>query len=578
MATTQPFRIRLLGTFALERDGHEVQRFHANRPELLLMYMAVAPDTWHLRKSIAADLWPATDVSTARKHLSYNLFLLKKITAGHGLETPFEETRHALRLRPDLGLDTRDFLHALAAAGAAQTVDGRLRHLEAALELYGQGLLPSHRQPWLTVPQQRLAELADGARQMMTVALPAPAAAIAGQLPGLAGAWAPGGPIGLASDGGPAPAFPGLVDGPAEAPPHDGDEAGWTLGAWAAWADEAEAAVHGPDRDAWLAQFDDRAAALADAVEHAIRRGRALEALPICAALSDYYRLRRRLPEGRRLLDRLLAEVRAVPPQLHARALHSAGTMAYFDGDRETARRRLEQALARWRALKEPGVGLLRTLGNLAIALQGLHELDRAAEIYDQCLAMAQRLDEPRLAATALYNAAQNEIRRRDPARARALIAQRQALLAERPDVVELARTYALEAAVDILLGAPDDARHAAALALSLYTSAGDGDGTAHALRLLGQIALADGDADGAEAHYDESLAVAERSRSFWDVGQSLAGLALVYRERGDEAKAQATYLRASGLLRAAQDDESVRRLAAEFAARAPATAPAVAG
>lgn len=571
MGTHQPYRIRLLGTFALEHDGQVQQRFNANRPELLLMYMAVAPDTWHLRKSIAADIWPATDVSTARKHLSYNLFLLKKLTSAYGLDTPFEETRHALRLRPDIGLDTRDFLHALAAAGAAPTIEARLRHLEAALETYGQGLLPSHRQPWLTVHQQRLEELAEGARQMMAVALPAPVAAFAGQLHGVAGAWSPGGPAhhGPTPTGLP-PAYPSTVDAPADAPPADGAAPPRrALDELVAWAAAAETAIQGPERDDWLAQFDAQAPAIAAAVDQAIARGRALDALPMLAALWDYYRLGHRLPEGRRLLDRLLAEVRAAPPLVHARALHAAGTMAYFDGDREAARRLLDKALARWRALKEPGTGLLRTLGNLAIALQGLNELDRAAEIYDQCIAMARGLDEPRLVSTALYNAAQNEIRRRDSERARQFVEQRQALLAERPDVVELARTYALQAAVDILRGAPDDARHAAALALSLYTSAGDGDGTSHALRLLGQLALAGGDVEASAAYYEESLEVAERNRSFWDVGQSLGGLALVHRARGDAAKAQATLVRATGLLRAAQDDESVRRLTAEFAASA---------
>ncbi|MFN8423232.1 MAG: hypothetical protein U0470_07475 [Anaerolineae bacterium] len=95
MIAPEHFGVRLLSEFRLERDGQPVRHFNANRPELLLMYMAVAPDTWHLRRSVAADIWPATDVSTARKHLSYNLFLLKKITAEYGLASPFEETRLA---------------------------------------------------------------------------------------------------------------------------------------------------------------------------------------------------------------------------------------------------------------------------------------------------------------------------------------------------------------------------------------------------------------------------------------------------------------------------------------------------
>lgn len=574
MSAPDPFRVRLLGTFGLESAGRPFRHFNANRPELLLMYMAIAPDTWHLRKSIAADIWPSTDVSTARKHLSYNLFLLKKLTAAEGLDTPFEETRHSLRLRTDLGLDTREFLAELAAAGAAPTVDQRLRHLEAALELYGQGLLPSHRQSWLTPHQQRYHDLAEGARQMVAAALPTPVAAMAGQLHGVVGAWSAAGP----SDAGPvhvgaAPHWPDAAE--SRAAPADGAASGqeWTLDALAKWAAEAEAAIQTPARDDWLMQFDALLPTITAALDHAVSCDRALDALPIPTALWDYYRHRQLLSDGRRQIDRLLAEVRAVPPLLHARALHASGTLAFFDNDRDVARRQLEKAHARWRAIREPGTGLLRTLGNLAITHQGLNELDRAAEIYGQCIAMARRLDEPRLLSTALYNAAQNEIRRRDPVRARHLIEQRQALLAEQPDVLELARNYALLAAVDILSGAHDDAWHEATLAVSLYTKAGDSDGLAHGLRLLGQIALAKGEYDSSLARYRESLKVAEESRSFWQVGLSLGGLAVLHRTRGEEPLAQATQQRATALLRVAQDEESVRRLAAEFAAAAPAPA-----
>lgn len=571
MIAPEHFGVRLLSEFRLERDGQPVRHFNANRPELLLMYMAVAPDTWHLRRSVAADIWPATDVSTARKHLSYNLFLLKKITAEYGLASPFEETRHSLRLHPELRLDTKDFLASLAAAGAATTADDRLRHLDAALERYGQGLLPSHRQPWLTVHQQRYEEMAESARQMMAIALPEPARVLAGHIGGMSAAWSAGGPADTATS------VPGDSAPAVEAPAPTGDDAAaptWTLESLARWAVEAEAGVAGADREAWLARFDALYPTITAALDRAIAQERGIEALPIPAALWEfYYRRRQLLPEGRRQLDHLLAQVRSAPPLLHARALHASGTMAFFDNDRETARRQLERALARWRALKEPGRGLLRTLGNLAITLQGLNELDRASEIYAQCIAMARRLDDAKLLSTALYNAAQNEIRRRDGARARALIEQRQALLAEQPDVDEMARTYGLMSAVDILLGDLDSARHEAALALSLYEAADDIDGKAHALRLLGQIALSLCDYDESEARYDESLKVSETVRSFWQVGLSLGGLAVLQRARGDEARAQATFVRATGLLRAAEDEESVRRLAADFAAHAPSGA-----
>ncbi|MEO8084139.1 MAG: tetratricopeptide repeat protein [Ardenticatenales bacterium] len=586
MTTPDPFRVRLLSEFGLERDGEAVHHFNANRPELLLMYMAVAPDTWHLRRSVATDIWPTTDVATARKHLSYNLFLLKKITSKYGLVSPFEETRHSLRLRPELGLDTRDFLSALSAAGAATTVEERLRGLETALECYGQGLLPSHRQPWLTAHQQRFEEMAESARQMMAIALPAPARVLAGhigsltgQVGGIAGAWTAGGPADAAPPGSPALPGEGMPDilAPAAPTADDAPAPVWTLGSLARWAAEAEVGVAGAERETWLARFDDLYPTIHTSLDRAITQERAIEALPIPAALWEfYYRRREFLPEGRRQLDHLLAHVRSAPPLLHARALHASGTMAYFDGDREVARRQLEKALARWRALKEPGKGLLRTLGNLAIVLQGLNELERAGEIYGQCIAMARRLDEPKLLSTALYNAAQNEIRRRDGARARSLIEQRQELLAEHPDIGELARTYGLLSAVDILLDNLDDARHGASVALSLYESAGDIEGRAHSLRLLGQIALRQGEYDESQARYDESLAIAEEIRSFWQVGLSLGGLAVLYRTRGEEAVAKTTFVRATALLRAAEDEESVRRLAAEFAAHADSSTPAV--
>ena len=70
--------IGLLRAFRLERGGEVVARFEGRKEELLLAYLALSPQSAHRRTSIAEELWPGKEVSSARRGLSYSLCILRE--------------------------------------------------------------------------------------------------------------------------------------------------------------------------------------------------------------------------------------------------------------------------------------------------------------------------------------------------------------------------------------------------------------------------------------------------------------------------------------------------------------------
>jgi predicted ATPase/class 3 adenylate cyclase len=84
---------------------------------------------------------------------------------------------------------------------------------------------------------------------------------------------------------------------------------------------------------------------LHDALTWALERGRIDAALRLANRLAPYWGLRGYPSEGRRWLDRVLAQAEDADPALRARALRRAGELALQQGDHARARELLEQVL-----------------------------------------------------------------------------------------------------------------------------------------------------------------------------------------------------------------------------------------
>jgi non-specific serine/threonine protein kinase len=276
-------------------------------------------------------------------------------------------------------------------------------------------------------------------------------------------------------------------------------------------ARNAEPALVGPDQAIWLdrldAELDNVRAALAWSAAGADQ----LDAgLGLASALLRFWIARGHTGEGRRWLGELLAaadRAGAPPPEpVRARALYTAGYLAFYHGDPAAARPLVERALALRRKLgdrtgegvalvvlgivvanerdaagaiqfADEAVALLRDAGDelqLAHALIGraivarlLGDTDRAIELLDDCVPKVRRLGDEWRLTQALGNLGLALHHRGDRQRARPLFEE----------------------------------------SLAIRRSLGDAWGVASSLVDLGELASEAGEADLARAWYAEGLA-----------------------------------------------------------------------
>ncbi len=138
----------------------------------------------------------------------------------------------------------------------------------------------------------------------------------------------------------------------------------------------------------WLAQVDAERDNLREALAWSFDAGEMGLGLRLAASLWEFWWVRGHLSEGRRWLDEALARGASEPPDIRARALHAAASLATRQGDYERAAELSEQSLALWEELGDVSgtARSLLSLGTVA-AEQGDHERaislsERAAELY----------------------------------------------------------------------------------------------------------------------------------------------------------------------------------------------------
>jgi hypothetical protein len=149
-----PWRLRLLGGFALERGAQRLERLHSRAAVLLLARLALEPHAAHAREALAGWLWPQADAATGRARLRQTLSTLKAT-----LERPSDGSR-TLAIRADR-------LTLQLAPGAVdcdvlrfETAARRGDRAAAAAAGHGE-LLPGHYDEWVIEQRRRLQALAD---------------------------------------------------------------------------------------------------------------------------------------------------------------------------------------------------------------------------------------------------------------------------------------------------------------------------------------------------------------------------------------------------------------------------------
>jgi predicted ATPase/DNA-binding XRE family transcriptional regulator len=168
----------------------------------------------------------------------------------------------------------------------------------------------------------------------------------------------------------------------------------------AAWylalAETAQPALQGSEQVTWLARLERERDNLRAALAWTRERGETEMGLRLAAALWRFWHLRGYVSEGRGWLDDLLAQSGAngslAEVAARAKALTSAGGLAFYQSDYEQALARYDDAQRLYDALgdNENRAGALLNLGLVAVT-QGDYE--RAAALYEASLTLARSLE-----------------------------------------------------------------------------------------------------------------------------------------------------------------------------------------
>lgn len=251
-------------------------------------------------------------------------------------------------------------------------------------------------------------------------------------------------------------------------------------------AEQGSAGLDGPGQKTWLDRMDREYGNLRGALEWSRRTvTEVAPGLRLAVHLQRFWEMRAYYAEARGWLESLIAAGSTANPPLRARALNTAGVLAYRQGDYE-----------RTAALCSSALSLAEQHGDGYAAAQALHFLAHVRQSrgeYDQATDMMER-------SVTLYE----EVNHRRG-------------VANSVDCLgEVARSK----------GDYERAEMLTARAMSLYREIGDGRGQSHLLHNLGYIRLHQD--RGAEARdlFRESLVRAQDLKSPRDVIMAIAGLA----------------------------------------------------
>jgi tetratricopeptide (TPR) repeat protein len=291
---------------------------------------------------------------------------------------------------------------------------------------------------------------------------------------------------------------------------------------YAAFAEQAETELTGPQQAVWVARIQKEYLNLRAAYERGLDAGSPAVATRVAVGLWRYWRNRGQLREGRDWLDRLLGT--ALPDDARARVLHAAAVLAAAQDDHEGA-----LVLARESHERAVAAGDRRTsaqAGNaLGIALMAGGRHAEARAVFADCLATWQRLDDPLGTAMAHGNLTMVALRLGDVDTASSHAAECLRLERAQGNTRGIMLALLCLGEISISRGDGTASRHLTE-ALAASRDIGDVFGEAMALHQLGLAALAAGDLPGAARQVAAALTLRRDLGDREDLCTSLETLA----------------------------------------------------
>lgn len=538
--------LNLLGRFELEHAGAVVDRFGSRLEEQLLALLALHVPSAVSRSELAVSLWPHMDEVRARKQISYYLFQLRRRLRDSDLPNCVEDVRGSLRLSQDVAVDALVFLGLLAQAVRSPEEPQQTRLLDAAVAMYGAGLLPQVSAAWLTPHRERLAHLyriaveasADRGGRATYVS------GLASMLPSVA--WQVG-------------------EVPTDAPGQASVPVSTALGDLLQYTKAAGLGLSTDARSSWLDSLRLRLPQIQDAATKAISEGRLAEAVALLGPIWRYWQVIGTPAAGTALLQPVLDAGYVPVGEAGARFLHALGTLGAFAGQLTEAQPHLREAIRLWDDLAKSQDGL-RSRANLGIAYFQHGDFRKALDVFADCLSLARALGDDDLQIRLYLDAARAAIRCNDAPGARRYLDRRRRLLDANPSVrsLDIAQNWVHSASVSLLEGAYPQALEEALHAQSIFREHQNPDGLVLGAQVLGRIAYWNDRLAEARTYMEEAVTQARLLGSPWLTGLSLGYLATVTQAQGETEAASEILADAEQLLKTIPDSGALARARAE--------------
>jgi predicted ATPase/Tfp pilus assembly protein PilF/DNA-binding XRE family transcriptional regulator len=269
----------------------------------------------------------------------------------------------------------------------------------------------------------------------------------------------------------------------------EGDDVrGWHAGIFLELAERAEPELLGSDQGAWFERLEREHDNLRAALSWCLGRGDLLEtAARLAGALRRFWYLHGHMSEGRKWLEAVLAKGADLPADLRAKVLHGVGTLAWSQGDYQSARSLFEESLGIWRGLGDKH-GVANMLNNLGIVALPLGDYAGAYAMHEESLAIYRELDDKWSIALSLANLGLVALNRGDYEEAGSLLRE----------------------------------------SLELRRGLGDKQSIAQSLNNLGTILRCQGEYEAAYALHEEGLGIFRELGDRWSLALSLSNQGLV--------------------------------------------------
>jgi predicted ATPase len=179
----------------------------------------------------------------------------------------------------------------------------------------------------------------------------------------------------------------------------------------------------GAEQAAWLARMDAERDNFRGALAWALDTREASLGLRLAAALWEFWWVRGYLAEGRGWLDEAIARGRDTAPELRARALHAAGSLATRQGDYAAAADLFEESLEIWQELGD-SAGTARSLLSMGTVAAEQGDQERAIALSERAAELYSESDDRRGHALAISNLGGIALERGEYAKAASLSEQ----------------------------------------------------------------------------------------------------------------------------------------------------------